>query len=167
MRARCSTRPSTALRHRAPGRRRRTCLRRSTQPGDIDGDGEVAGRPTLVDALQWCDITVITTPSNNDMMDADGMVVRDVMADPLAVPPFDPRVALALDGLADRRVALGMHIARHVAGGDSEPSQESGAEMCNVLADALPSVPGLTRARLHTGRARHVFDGVVKPRRDA
>ncbi len=124
-------------------------------------------RPTLVNAFERRDIAVVATTSNNNMMDADGLVIGHVVAHPFTVPPLHPRVALALDCLADRRIALGVHVSRDVAGRNAEAAKQAGGEMRDVLADALATFPRFARAGLHAGRARHVLDGVVDPRRDA
>src|ERR1700758_5106866 len=84
------------------------------QSRDLHNDVEI-GRPAPgVDAFERGDVGIVPTDADADILLGDLFVVRRVEVPPPAGPRLNPRVALTVDSLADRRLALRMQVARHV-----------------------------------------------------
>src|SRR5687767_12942132 len=87
----------------------------SSQPGDLHDHVEV-GRPfTRIDSLERSHVRVVAPHTDADVLLVDFGVIGGVVIPPAARPGLDPGVALAVDGVADRRLVPGVQVARDVS----------------------------------------------------
>src|SRR5256885_1246038 len=107
------------------------------QPGHLDGHAQRGAGCTVIDALEWGHVVVLPAARDHDVLLARGYPVGRVVPLPAAAPPLHPRVALPGDRLADLGVRLRVQVPGDVPGRDADGAQQRGAQVRDVLADAL------------------------------
>ena len=134
---------------------------RSGAADELDFDVEVLDARAGKDAFEGGDVGVVAAAGDDDVALADGRERRRVVRPPVAGPRLDPRMALALDRLAERGVGPVVHVARHVAGGDVHVAQQSERHVHEVLAHAGLLAPRVDRRSAHASGAGNVLEPVV------
>src|SRR6478735_4957522 len=86
----------------------------SCEPGDLNDDVEVGRAFPRVNALKRRDVRVVPAHTDTHVLLVDVGVVGGVVVPPAARPCLDPGVALAVDGVTDGGLAVGMQITRHI-----------------------------------------------------
>src|ERR1700761_819961 len=99
------------------GERNQIACRRQRlgQSGDFDDHVEVGGPCSGVNALQRRHVRIVATDADSDVLLVDLGVVGRVVVPPASGPRLNPGMALAVDGVADLRVGVGLGIAGHIA----------------------------------------------------
>src|ERR1700738_3858081 len=100
--------PDARSRSNSSAMRVRLAVRALRQPGDLDDHVEI-GRPLpRVDTLQRRHIRIVAAHTDTHVLRVDVGVVGRVVVPPTARPCLDPGMALTVDGLTDRCLAIRM-----------------------------------------------------------
>jgi hypothetical protein len=123
--------------------RRRTRRPDSAEPGDLDGDAEVLGRRTRVDAGQRPHVRVVAAAGQQHVPAAHLGQAGRVESHPVARPELHPGVALPATVSPDLGIHRRVQVAGDVAGGQPDRAQQGERHVREVLAYARAGGTGL------------------------